>query len=78
MALRDPEHLTSCGAPADEYEPEAKALARVLASGPLRGRDVEAVFKQFFGGHCCLGRLGCERLAQELNTLYLGGTQALN
>ncbi|MBF4580236.1 hypothetical protein [Frigoribacterium sp. VKM Ac-2530] len=60
------------GPPADEYEPEALDLARVLlAEGAVTVRDVEDVWAHWFSESLVL-RLGVDRMARlvdELNAL---------
>lgn len=46
----DPEGLLAMGVPADEYEPEAAALARVLARGTgITSTEVVEVWEHWFG-----------------------------
>ena len=55
LAALDPEGLVACGCPADEYGPEAAALAEAVADGhSLTGPEAAACWADWFGPHCAL------------------------
>jgi hypothetical protein len=61
----DPEGLLAMGAPPDEYEPEAAALARVRGGGtPITAELLVAVWERWFGpGSGFVSRAGQAELA---------------
>jgi hypothetical protein len=64
----DPEGLLAGGAPADEYDPEVKDLAkRILAGSELNRQLVQTVWSHWFGVPSRLTDVAADKLVDLIN-----------